>query len=277
MPPAALFLVGAVAQYSGASIAVLLFEDLRPTTVAWLRVAGAAMTMLTVVRPWRWAWTRAALGAAAAFGVTTALMNTAFYLAIDRLPLGTAVAIEFAGPVTVAALASHTRRHWSALVLATSGVLLLAGIEIGGSGLGVLFALGAAALWAGYIVLGARVARQGRGAAGLAVGLVVGTAVITPLGAPGSAPVLDSPALLGLGASVGVLSTAIPYGLDQAVLRRVTRRHFALLLALLPVTATVMGLIVLGQVPGPAELAGTVLVIGALLVQGSGLDGPGAS
>jgi inner membrane transporter RhtA len=258
--------LGACSQYLGASLAVHLFDEARVATVAWLRVLGAAVVLLAIVRPWRRAWTRDALLAAAAFGTATAVMNLTFYLAIDRLPLGTTVAIEFAGPIAVAAVATRTWRTGAALALTVAGVALLSGIEADANLPGVLFALAAAACWATYIVLGARVASLERGVDGLAVGLAIGALAIAPLGAPHSGHVFASPRLLALCIAVGVLSNAVPYGFDQVVLRRVTRGAFALLLALLPTTATIVGAVVLAQVPGALECLGIALVVAALCV-----------
>jgi inner membrane transporter RhtA len=265
--PVALFVAGATSMYIGASLAVHLFDEIAVPTVAWLRVVGAAIVLAAVVRPWRQRWTRAAFGAAAAFGVATAVMNLCFYLAIDRLPLGTAVAIEFIGPVSVAAIAARTSRNALALVLTTAGVALLSGVEADANLPGVLFALAAAACWAAYIVLGARVAQRDRGISGLAVGLAIGAVAIAPIGAVDSGPAFSSPRLLFLCVAVGVLSNAIPYAIDQVVLRRVRRGTFALLLALLPTTATIIGAVVLQQVPNVLELVGIALVVVALCVR----------
>jgi inner membrane transporter RhtA len=193
-------------------------------------------------------------------------MNLCFYLAIDRLPLGTTVAIEFIGPVAVAAAFTRTARSAGALVLTAAGVALLSGVEADANLPGVLFALAAAACWAAYIVLGAHVARLDRGLGGLAVGLVIGGVVIAPIGALDSSSAFASPRLLFLCVAVGVLSNAVPYAIDQVVLRRVSRGAFALLLALLPTTATIVGALVLRQVPGAAELVGIALVVGALVI-----------
>jgi inner membrane transporter RhtA len=263
----ALFVTGATSMYLGASLAVHLFDEAPVPVVAWLRVIGAALVLCACTRPWRRHWTRAALGSAAAFGVATAVMNLCFYLAIDRLPLGTAVAIEFLGPVTIAALSTRSTRNAIALVTAIAGVALLSGIEADANPAGVFFALSAAACWAAYIVLGARVSRLESGVDGLSVGLVFGALAIAPIGAWHSGPVLTSPRLVALCLSVGVLSNAVPYALDQVVLRRVDRGTFALLLALLPTTATVIGALVLQQVPDALELLGIGLVVAALCVR----------
>jgi inner membrane transporter RhtA len=250
--------------YLGASLAVHLFDEVPVPVVAWLRVVGAAVVLLVFVRPWRRRWSRTELVAAGAFGVATAVMNLCFYLAIDRVPLGTAVAIEFLGPVAVAVYWTRTPRNALALVLAVGGVALLSGIEADGNLAGVLYALAAAAFWAAYIVLGARVSRLERGLDGLAVGLAFGAVAIAPVGAWHSAHALTTPRLLLLCVAVGVLSNAVPYALDQVVLRRVTPGAFALLLALLPTTATIVGIVVLGQSPDTLELVGIALVVAAL-------------
>lgn len=151
-------------------------------------------------------------------------------------------------------------RDFGALLLVAAGVVLIADVRWTGSPLGVVFALSAAVLWAGYIVLGKRVASLGLGVDGLAVGFAVATVVLSPL-AIGAGPVWTSPRLLLLGVGVGVLSTVVPYALDQIVLRRTGQAAFALLLALLPVTATLIGLVVLRQVPSPPEALGILAVV----------------
>jgi inner membrane transporter RhtA len=245
--------------YLGAAVAVWLFAEIDPASVAWLRQLGAALVLLAWRRPGRHAWRGRVFWLAALFGLVTAGMNIAFYEAIARLPLGTAVALEFVGPVLVAAFGSRTKRDVAALLLVVCGVALIADVQWAGSTLGVLFALAAAALWAGYIVVGKRVADVGTGVDGLAVGFAVATVVLVPL-AWGTGPVWTSPRLLLLGVGVGVLSTVVPYVLDQVVLRRLGQASFALLLALLPVTATLIGLLVLRQVPSVPEAFGIAAV-----------------
>jgi inner membrane transporter RhtA len=245
--------------YLGAAAAVWLFTEISPASVAWLRQLGAALVLLAWRRPGRKAWQGRVFWLAAVFGLVTAVMNVAFYEALARLPLGTAVALEFVGPVLVAAFGSRTVRDIGALLLVLCGVLLIVDVQWSGSTLGVLFALAAALLWTGYIVLGKRVADVGLGVDGLAVGFAVATVVLLPL-AWGTGPVWRSPQLLVMGIGVGVLSTAVPYVLDQVVLRRLGQAPFALLLALLPVTATVIGLVVLRQVPSVPEAFGIAAV-----------------
>ena len=266
MPAPLLFVIGGVSMYVGAAAAVWLFDELNPAAVAWLRQFGAAVVLLAWRRPGRNSWRGKVFWLAAIFGLVTAGMNIAFYEAIARLPLGTSVALEFVGPVLVAAIGSRTLRDVAALLLVVCGVVLIADVRWAGSTAGVLFALSAAVLWAGYIVLGKRVASAGLGVDGLAVGFAVATVLLSPL-ALGTGPVWTSPRLLVLGIGVGVLSTVVPYVLDQVVLRRMGQAAFALLLGLLPVTATVIGLVVLRQVPSVPEALGILAVVGGLTLR----------
>jgi inner membrane transporter RhtA len=279
VPAPALFVVGGTSMYVGAALAVGLFDRLSPSAVAVLRLVGAAAVLLAWRRPTGSAWRGARFGRAVAFGLATALMNIAFYEAIARLPLGTAVAIEFCGPVAVAAVASRRARDVGAVLLAAVGVLLIADVRWSGSPSGVMWALAAAALWAVYILLGKRVARAGNGLDDMAVGFVVAAVVLSPLlllgGATAPAALAD-PLVLVLGLGVGVLSSAVPYVLDQVVLRRVGQARFAVLLALLPATATVVGLVGLAQVPGVAEAVGIAAVILAVALRSREGDEPSA-
>ena len=229
-------MAGAVSQYLGAAVAATLFDELAPGGVALLRVLGAAAMIVLLRRSWRRRWEPAVLGSAAAFGVSLAAMNLCFYLAMDRLPLGNAVAIEFIGPIAVAAAGARSLRSAGALVLAVSGVVVLAGVEAESTAPGVAFALLAGAFWAGYIVLGHRVARSPASVDGLGLGMLAGAVAISPFGAAAVGGALDSPLVLALAATTGLLSNVIPYRIDQAVMRRVDPHRFAVLQALLPVT-----------------------------------------
>jgi inner membrane transporter RhtA len=266
----AVFVVGAVSQYVGAAVGVFLFETTEPSTVAWLRAAAAAVALLAWRRPWRRRWERRQAGTALTFGLVTIGMNVAIYEAMARIPLGTAVAIEFVGPTAVAAFASRRRRDVASVVLAAVGVLLLAGVQFHANLTGVLFALVSAAMWAGYILLGKRVADTGAGLDSLAVGMAMGAAVLAPAilvpQVAVDASVFASPRTWVLGLCIGLLSTAIPYALDQLVLVQLGSAKFALLQALLPVTATVIGVVVLRQVPTAPEVAGIAAVVIALLL-----------
>ena len=272
------FMAGAVSQYLGAAVGVFLFETTEPATVAWLRAAAAALVLLAWRRPWRRAWTWRTAGAAAAFGLVTVGMNVAFYEAIARIPLGTAVAVEFVGPVAVATLGSRRARDVAAVALVVGGVVLLAGVQTDVDPVGLLFALLAAALWAGYILVGKSVADAGAGLDSLAVGMAVAAVASSPLlvgvqlGTDAAAFGDARTWVFGMG--VGVLSSVIPYALDQPVLATIGRARFALLLALLPATAAVVGAAVLAQYPTPVELAGIALVMLALIVNASASSPP---
>lgn len=267
-PPEALFVLSGISMYCGAAVAVHTFDDLGAVGVAWWRVFGAAVMLLILRRSWRAGWTRRQLVLAGLFGTVLAGMNTTFYLAIDRLPLGTTVAIEFLGPVAVAALGSRTVRSWLALLLAAGGVAVLADVQMEASLSGLVFALSAAALWAGYIVLGARVASEARAIDGLAVGMLIGAVVIAPIGLRSALGVIGAWWLLVPALATALLSNVIPYGIDQVVLRRISRARFALLLALLPVTATGIGFLALQQTPSWVEAAGIALVAIGIAVSG---------
>jgi len=196
------------------------------------------------------------------------VMNLFFYLALDRLPLGKSVVIEFIGPIAVAAAFTRSLRNSVALVLAAAGVVTLSGVEIGGNPWGIFFIFCASGMWAVYIILGRRVAALDRGLAGLGLGLVLGSLVILPFGVAGSGQeVFTDPRLLLMCVAIGALSSAIGYGIDQAVMRRIPVRRFAVLLALLPVSAMVLGFLALGQRPSIADLCGAVLVIAGVLLQ----------
>jgi len=265
VPPQALFVLGAISQYVGSAVAVLLFASVPAAGLSWLRAVSAAVALVAWRRPWRTRWTARRLWLVGLFGTALASMNLAFYLAIDRLPLGTAVSIEFCGPVAVAALGSRTRRDILALVLAAAGVLALADVHLSGSPEGVAFAALSGVLWAMYIVLGHRVASDPgiRPQDGLAAGMALGALVLAPFLISDAVPGLTDAALLAACVAVGLSSSVVPYVLEQVAMRRLTRARFALLLALLPATAAVVGAIVLGQVPGVVETAGILLVVGA--------------
>ena len=268
--PEVFFIVSATAQYLGAVIAVQLFDELAPASVAWFRVIGAALILITMSLPRllrQGRWTRAELGSAAIFGIAVAFMNLTFYLAIERLDMGKGVAIEFIGPICVAALTTRSRRNTFALLLAAIGVVVLSGIELGNEPLGLLYIFLASACWAAYIVVGSQVARLDRGVAGLGVGLVIGAVAIAPFAAPSSGPAWSSPSLILLCILVGLLSNAIGYGIEQSVFRVIPVRRFSVLLALLPVTAVVFGMLFLDQTPNLIELFGIALVLAGVVAQ----------
>jgi inner membrane transporter RhtA len=265
LPPEAFFLVSAVFHYLGPSFAVLLFAYVDVLGVAWLRIASAAVVFAIWRRPWRTIGRLDADGrrTVAAWGVVLALMNCSFYLAIDRLPLGTVAAIEFLPVIVLAVIGSRTGRNVAALALAVAGVYLLTDVVLAGEPLGVALAFANAALFAAYIALGHRVAQHGAGAGidSLGIAMLVAAVVVTPVAGAAALPALAQPLAVLAGIGVGISSSVIPYVTDQLAMARIKRSTYALLVSLLPATATVVGLIVLGQVPTIVEIAGVVLVI----------------
>jgi inner membrane transporter RhtA len=266
--PEALFVISAIAQYTGAIIAVHLFDEMAAESVGWFRVVGAALALLIFTHGGRSGrrWTRREVAIAGIFGTIAALMNISFYLALDRMDLGSSVAIEFIGPICVAAARTRSRRNSIALLLAVCGVLVLGGIQIGDDALGLAFVLIASGLWALYIIIGARVAGFDRGVSGLALGLI-GAVVTSPIGLPNSGPAWSSPALLMTAMVVGVFSNAIGYGIDQHVMRKMSMRRFAVMLALLPVSALTLGYIALDQTPSNLQFVGVALILGGVTSQ----------
>jgi inner membrane transporter RhtA len=193
-------------------------------------------------------------------------MNATFYAALDRLPLATVAAIEFLPVVVLAVLGVRTFRNASALALAVGGVSLLTDARIAGEPLGFVLAFANAALFACYIVLAHRMARHGAatGIDGLAVAMVVAAIVITPIGGWAVVPVMGDAVALAAGIGVGIASSVVPYVSDQLAMARVTRSTYALLVSLQPATATLVGILILGQVPSPVEVVGVVLVVAAV-------------
>ncbi|GAA1638457.1 EamA family transporter [Georgenia ruanii] len=279
VPAPALFMASGVSQYLGAAIAVELFVLMPAATVAWWRVVVAAVFLVLWRRPWRHGWTPRDLATSGLFGVVLAGMNLLFYGAIAHLPLGTAVSLEYLGPVAVAALGGRGARARVAVVLALLGVVSISGLGLDwaapGTAVGVAFALAAGAAWAGYIVLGRRIATARSGLDSLAVGMAVGALVYTPLAAGTAGAALASPGLALAVVGVGLLSSAVPYAVDQVALTRLSAPTFALLTALLPTTSLLVGLVVLRQVPSPGELLGLVLVSVAVALASRGEGGPG--
>lgn len=246
----------------GIAAAVGLFDEVGPLGVAWLRLAWAGLIMLVVLRPRPSSFTRRSFGAGVALGVVTAGVTLLFMEAVDRLPMGTASALEFLGPLGVAALRSQGRGRLFAS-LAAVGVLLLTEPWHGGIDLvGVLFALGAAACWAAYILLTQRVGDQVAGVQGLAVSMPVAGLVATAVAGPSVAPLLTWQVLLA-GLGLALLLPVIPFTLELLALRRLTTGAFGTLMALEPAFATIIGLGALGQVPGPGPLAGIACVVAA--------------
>ena len=265
LPPHAYFVVSAVFHYLGPAFAVLLFARVDVLGVAWLRIASAALVLALWRRPWR-AFARLDRDGRRlllAWGVVLAVMNACFYTAIDRLPLGTVAAIEFLPVIALAALGARSSRNAGALVLAVAGVYLLTGIHLAGEPLGLVFAFANAALFALYIVLADRVAKRAElsGIDGLAAAMLIAVVAVTPIGGWEALPAFTDPVALLAGIGVGISSSVIPYIADQLALARIGRATYALLVSLLPATATVIGIVVLTQVPSPVEVLGVSLVV----------------
>jgi inner membrane transporter RhtA len=265
VPPQGYFVVSAVFHYLGPAFAVLLFAHVAPLGVAWLRIASAAVIFAIWRRPWRYFLTlpRAEQCIIVALGLVLAAMNLCFYEAIARLPLGTVGAIEFLGPIGLAAVGLRTPRNIAALLAAAIGVYILTDVRIAGTPLGFLFAFVNCALFMLYIMLGHRIASDGS-AAGidrLGAAMLIAAVFALPFGITDAVPALTDPVLLVAAIGVGVSSSVIPYICDQLAMARLPRATFALLLSLLPATASLIGLLVLHQVPSALEVAGIVLVI----------------
>jgi inner membrane transporter RhtA len=260
-----LVVVGATFHYLGPAFAVLLFAHLDPMGVAWLRMAAAA-AVLAVLRPPGRAW-RSAGGAervlVVALGAVLAVMNASFYLALDRLPLATVAGIEFLGVIVLAAYGARTRRNALALALTVAGVALLTEVRIAGTPLGLALAAANCIGFMLYVVLGHRLATTSESGAldRLSLVVVIGALFATPFGSTDAAPAVHHPTWVLWGVGVGVCSTVIPYLTDQLAMARLPRATYSLLLALLPVTATVCGVVLLRQLPGGQELAALALVV----------------
>src|SRR5438067_11245046 len=268
IPPHVFFFVSAIFHYLGPAFAVLLFSSVTVLGVAWFRIASAAVVFALWRRPWRvfvsapWSQRRILL----ALGIVLGLMNACFYLAISRIPLGTVGAIEFLGPITLAALGTRTPRNIVALLLAAGGGWLLTDVRFSGQPLGFVFAFANCAFFMLYVVLGHRIAQDG-GAAGidrLGAAMLVALVTITPIGITGALPAMAQPLLLLAGIGVGICSSVIPYVSDQLAMARLPRATFALLLSLLPASATIIGVSVLRQIPTLTEVTGILLVAGGV-------------
>jgi len=190
-------------------------------------------------------------------------MNPVFYGAIDRLPLGTVAAIEFLGPIALAATGARSPRNALALGLAVPGVFVLTDVHLGGASLGLALAFANAALFTLYIVLAHGLARRGAmgGIDGLAAAMLVALVVATPIGAWAAVGAFVDPIALAAGVGVGVSSSVVPYVCDQLAMARLSRSTYSLLVALLPATATAVGVVVLTQIPTRAEIIGVGLVV----------------
>ncbi|HEY1360353.1 MAG TPA: EamA family transporter [Thermoleophilaceae bacterium] len=268
-PPAHLyFVVSAVFHYLGPAFAVLLFARVDVLGVAWLRIASAALVFAAWRRPWRAlrGLDRDGRRLLAGWGAVLAVMNCCFYLSIDRLPLGTVAAIEFLPVIALAALGARSGRNAVALLLAVTGVYLLTDVRLEGEPLGVAFAFANALLFALYIVLAHRVAQHEAisGIDGLGASMLIAAVVVTPISGWQAGPAFLDPVALLAGVGVGLSSSVIPYVTDQLAMARLPRATYALMVSLLPATATVIGVVVLAQIPSATEVLGVALVVGGV-------------
>src|SRR5262245_14612552 len=253
-----LVLVAAVSPQIGAAFAVTLFDELGPAGAAFLRLGFAAIVLWAIWRP----RLVGDLRLPAAFGVALGLMNWSFYEAIARIPLGVAVTIEFAGPLLLAVAGSRRPLDILWILLAAAGILLL----IGPSGgvmdpVGVGLALAAAGFWMAEIALSKRVGAAFQGGSGLAIAMVVGAAILLPVGAIEARPAVTQPALLGAAFVVALASSVVPYSLELEALRRLPASVYGVLMSLDPAVAAVAGFVVLGQALGLREAVAIALVI----------------
>jgi inner membrane transporter RhtA len=262
--PVALVVAGGLSVQFGAAVAVLLMPKAGALGVVTLRLAAAALVLLVVCRPKLRGHSRADWGTVLAFGVAMGAMNTLFYQAVDRIPLGAAVTLEVLGPLVLSVVASRRLANlvWAALALC--GVVLLSG---GGfdrlDPVGAAYALGAGVMWATYIVFSARTGRRFPQADGLALAMVVAAVLSLPLGIMESGSKLVVPSTLGLGIAVALLSSVLPYTLELMALRRLPAPTFAVLMSLEPAIAATAGFLILDQALSSTDALAIALVIGA--------------
>lgn len=270
VPPHAWFGVSAVFHYLGPSFAVLLFPVVGVLGVAWFRIATAALVFAPFTKPWRTIrradkktrWLLIGLG------ICLAVMNTSFYLALDRLPMSLVAAMEFVGTIGVALWGLRTKRNATALVLAVVGVFILIDVKWASDPLGLFWATLNAALFVGYIILGHRASQAGAsgGVERLGAAMAIAFVILMPIGFMEAVRAFGMPLVVLAGIGVGVCSSVIPYVCDQLAMSRLPRASFALLLALLPATATIIAAIVLAQVPTLQDLVGIALVMIAIAI-----------
>ena len=267
MMPVMFILASCFSLQFGAALAVQLFPELGSWGTTTLRLGLAAVVLLAITRPRIHRFSREQWIAVVVFGVVVGGMNGSFYAAIERIPLGTAVAIEFLGPLTISAILSTRRSDLLWVVLALAGVSLFGVESLTGVAdldpLGVLLALVAAFFWGLYVLSSARVGRLVPGQDGLAVAMAVGALAVLPLGSSGALTGLMDPRLLALAAATGLLASVLPYTLELSALRRLPRHVFGILLSLEPVVALLAGVLLLHQEVTVLRVLAAALVVGA--------------
>lgn len=260
IPPPALVLLGVVSVQVGAAVAKQLFGMAGPMGTVALRLALAALVLVVVWRP-SFRVDKRTLLVIGGYGVVLGAMNLTFYQAIERIPLGAAVTIEFLGPLAVAVLGSRRWLDGLWALLAAAGVVLLTRVDGGLDPVGVLFALGAAVCWAGYILLAAALGSRTSDGRGLAMAMVFAAVVVLPFGIADAGAALLDPVVLIAGAAVALLSSVIPYSLELEALRRIPPRVFGILMSLEPAVAAVAGLILLHEALRPAQWVAVCCVV----------------
>ena len=264
VPPTGLVLASIFSVQLGAAVAKGLFDQLGPAGTVLLRVGFAALVLLLLWRPPIRRYARGDYLVAVLFGFALAAMNFSLYQALDRIPLGVAVTLEFVGPLGVAVAGSRRVLDLLWVVLAAAGIVLLAPLDVvGETGLdpvGVALALLAGCFWASYILLSARTGSLFPGGTGLVIALCVGTVALVPVGIVGGGTALLDPKLLLAGFAVAMLSSAVPYSLELEALRKLPARVFGVLMSLEPAVAALVGFVVLGERLGVRALVAVLLV-----------------
>jgi inner membrane transporter RhtA len=262
VPAPALVITGVLSVQLGAAVAKSLFDHLTPTGVVALRLVFGAIVLGVLFRPRMRNRPRSELRLAVAFGLTLVSMNLCFFQALDRIPLGIAVTLEFVGPLAVALVGSRRSSDFLWVAMAAAGIALLApGVGGGADAVGVAFALAAGVLWGVYILLGARVGKAFSGPTGLVLAMTVGACVALPLGVASAGSSLLEPALLAAGFGVAILSSAIPWSLELEALRRLPTHVFGVLMSLEPAIGALVGFVVLGERLGVRAITAIALVV----------------
>lgn len=263
--PVWLVLASILSVQVGSAVAKGGFAGTHPVGIAFLRLAVAAIVLLPLTRPRLTGGTRGDWLLLAGFAAALTIMNTTFYLAVRLMPIGTVVTLEFLGPLTVALVASRRALDLAWVALAATGVALLGLAEGGGPvhPLGVVLALTAGAMWAGYIVVGARMGRSWETSSALALACAAGAVVTVPIAVPLAGATLLEPRVLLAGAGAGLLSTVIPYSLELSAMRRLPQRVFSILLSLEPAVAALAALVLLGERLGAWQWVAIACVVAA--------------
>ena len=275
VPAPFLLIAAAFSVQGGAALATTLFEEAGALGTVWVRTAFAAVVLALLARPRRGSrWIAGPLRYAVGLGIALACVNSLFYLAIDRVPLGVAVTVEFLGPLALAVAGSRRRLDFVWIVLAGAGVALLGSPTVDVDRLGLLIALAAGVFWAAYILIGKRLGATWPLQRGLAVSMGIAAVLTAPLGLASGGTALVSPRLLLLGLVVAILASVVPYVLELAALRRLRTSAFGILMSLGPAVAALCGAIFLGQRLGTLELVAIAFVMAASIGANRGSSQP---